>query len=183
MVPHFQCSDLVGMLLLQYYINILYNITTIFLWHHLHLSTGFGNRFGKPKGPRSYPETWVWGSLLSLHIKNGSNDNHHHDTLHRYRTWDSWKFTCPLKVLKIWKAVKAASLCLAQRSSTLSSEQEVPCYSSDAFRTVYQLRLILIIDQSPIEQHGQPHDAMTWMFNRKLLYLYNNLLEEASSLQ
>uniref|UniRef100_A0A3Q3WVW1 Uncharacterized protein n=1 Tax=Mola mola TaxID=94237 RepID=A0A3Q3WVW1_MOLML len=20
---------------------------------------GFGNRFGKPKGPRSYPETWV----------------------------------------------------------------------------------------------------------------------------
>lgn len=29
-------------------------------------SAGFGNRFGKPKGPRSYPETWVWGSRPQL---------------------------------------------------------------------------------------------------------------------
>lgn len=31
-------------------------------------STGFGNRFGKPKGPRNYPETWVWGSHASCNI-------------------------------------------------------------------------------------------------------------------
>lgn len=29
-------------------------------------SAGFGNRFGKPKGPRSYPQTWVWGSRPRL---------------------------------------------------------------------------------------------------------------------
>lgn len=26
-------------------------------------SAGFGKRFRKPKGPRSHPETWVWGAV------------------------------------------------------------------------------------------------------------------------
>lgn len=115
-VPHHQCSDLVSLLSTS---NINVSLTHYYICLFMTLSsssTGFGNRFSKPKGPRSYPETWVWGSRHSPNINKEPED---HERLLKI----SWK----IKYCGPKKHGRPL-LCLAQHSSTLSREQEVPCY-------------------------------------------------------
>lgn len=98
-------------------------------------SAGFGNRFGKPKGPRSYPETWVWSSRPSINIKNWScsSIDYYQDSLLKDLGLQevsrvSLEDTVEDQIQWTWKRLKAISLELAQHSSTLRREQEVYCY-------------------------------------------------------
>lgn len=128
------------------------------------ISAGFGNRFGKPKGPRTYPETWVWGSRPSLNIKDGAflltmSIRTHWIAKGRWSIGSlaqvSLDDTAEDQIQWTWKALTAVSLCLAQQD--LQQRTGSALFAAVMhFCTGFQLRLTLIIDQCLAEQPGQP---------------------------
>lgn len=135
-----------------------------YLWHHFVLPAGFGQRFAKPKGPRTYPDTWVWGHFLYA-SKSGAFHLMMVITVHciAKRTWRDagllQAFPAEDHIRGSWEAIKAAAFVAGptdnQRSVSAvapprEDKQEVPFFTCSGVFTPFT-RWILITERRLVE--------------------------------